>query len=154
MGHIDLHYDASRDLFTISVTLIVSDEDPPKLGPITMYVDTGSNKTFVAEDKALDMGLHLDGRATERVAGIAGVGGAPILTKVQLVLVDGAFIALDRVLVMLPPHQRDKVKKGPIFKTRETRVEGVSLFGLEAVRKLRGRLTFDLSGDPLGSLDW
>jgi hypothetical protein len=155
MGHSDLYYDPVRDLFSLALTVIVRDEEEPRMGNAEMYIDTGSNRTFLAEDKAVEMGLRLGGRLTEMVGGIAGIGGAPILKKVDIIFPDTTLITLPQILVMRPPKRTDRTHRGGLARERNLVSDPVSLLGLDAVRKLRGQLSFDLSSDdPKASLDW
>ncbi|MGA7861653.1 MAG: hypothetical protein WCB19_07330 [Thermoplasmata archaeon] len=153
MGTVDLHYDPIRNLFSLAVQVIVDDGTGPKFLPVEMYVDTGSNRTFLALDKAIELGIT-SFSGNEMVGGIAGIGGAPVLNNVDLLLFEGKVIHLDSILIMVPPGRKDKKKKGPLVYTRDWKTDPISLFGLDALRKLRGRVSVDLRVDPEGRIDW
>ncbi len=101
------------------------------------------------------MGLRLEGREIELVGGIAGAGGSPVLHDVDIVLGGiGKVVHLERALVMIPPKVVKEQRKGPLKRTRTWEGEAVSLFGLDSLGALKGRVVVDLTGEPVGRIEW
>jgi hypothetical protein len=113
-----------------------------------MYLDTGSNLTSITDIEAGKLNLDTSTFKPQKVGGIGGFVDTPTTDEVDIYVQgdkDTLQVKLDRIAVH-PSQIRKKVKKksGMYAERGERSAEMISLFGLDALEKLGGKLEINM----------
>lgn len=124
---------------------------------LEFFIDTGSNRTCIAEGIAERLGADL--RHVERVpaAGIGGFASQPILKDFTFWLKTndaGMFqVRLPQVTVVEDRDERVSRNRGGFTRSVRRRLPGVSLLGLDLLEVLRATLTVRAHED-FARIEW
>jgi aspartyl protease len=161
MGHLDLARDPKRGFYSVPGMIRKLPGAPTGSGApfvnLEFFVDTGSNQTIISEDVAAEIGVDLARVERRNASGIGGWAAMPVVTNLEVWILEPAAgpipLKLPQVSVMENRERHDRIKKGPIIKTRDGRMQGVSLLGLDALEILKATLTVR-PHESFAALDW
>jgi hypothetical protein len=143
MGRIELDYEPRRNRFRLYVTVEVPQVQAEAIAH--MVLDTGTSRSAISAKIASDLGLDIGRLEMADAGGVTAVERRPRLPNAILWLVgrDVARVTLSDILVLTEIRRKEKRGKGGLSRRPETSMEAPSLFGMDALRALKGRAILD-----------
>ena len=161
MGRAEIGYDREKRLFTIDAGVALGDPSggpASSLGrwqPVQMIVDTGSNTSALSEADALRMGIALEKLEMKPTGGVTGIASRPYVRDVDIWLLTGELLCvrIPEAMIVETSTRMVETKKGHMVQRGKVSGPSVSIFGMDTVRAIGGRLFLDLKAER-GHLEW
>jgi len=154
VARLRLRYSEVRRRFTLTAGVHVSALGSPHV-TAEFVVDTGTGRSALSHATAADLGVDIGRLRTVPTGGVTAIEERPVLPGVTLRLVgeDVVRVPLDYVLVLTDLRRKGKAGRGGAPVRRAAALSAPSLFGLDALARLRGRLDIDMAKEE-GWIAW
>jgi hypothetical protein len=139
MGRVELEYDPKRDRFRLLAAFEL--RGGSGLATANVVLDTGTNRSAISEAVAAELGIDLTRLELGDIGGVTAIEKRPRLFEVSVWILgsDVARLTLPEMIVLTEVRRKAKRGRGGLSLWPETRMDAPSLFGMDALRALKGR---------------